>query len=868
MQQKQLLLIIGNLDRSVNSKPLLYDSVIKAWTTGMAGLEALLQGSPLQLQSGDMLLGLLSWHLYPDLNIILDSIPKMVHQKDGLVPESGILTIGLHGHTGAQTSAKGLQWSLPLAHLRFYGEPVKRTSSVTSQGSRISLLEFNMTALGCILGGWQVEDRKLEDVIGWISKLAKLLRPLLTLLAPGVKDSWLQIIGETAEAFLSSKDLDRKLFSQLLNLGRNRSSVIERPLLPYFGLCEINNAVAIAKDVENKIKLLRGHTAAAGISSEHALIRYVSDDTNEEEFASARPRKRPVSKRASSEEEKDTSTHTRWVHSRLVFRGDALYMAYDSEYYDQRPEITLSSATTSDPKTNFEQQTKRYSALGEEVLSADDERLTTVERIGKGMRLIRGPFDTSSGSALWEPIGFGTMKHYECWVGDPNSAAVFIRMDQVPPKHYQRVPFVHLQDMFDRDGVDINALASRLLHIFASLGSRYTSSLRALSTMNHLYVGLKQASIDVRVVGQPLQEAKWVKVATGAEFFLPRSAQEWADPDGEADNGHEAPQPSTFSRDDPGSFPNDYFEGGMFGTGAAGNTEPEPVETELDISDSAQEAAGKALQYLMPWKLGTELSFSIILWFENSFDIHPDQLCSVMAISSGNSMFIAPALLSDPTTPTHRMRIRHVMGNVGRPGTALLVPPVQPRMMQLGFERWHLINFAAWDGLARDCFQDSSLHLWFTGSTQEVDIGYTGAQDKEIYILESVVSLYGKGEWVADLDILKALQEPALVSRHWNKTKGAPSREPAALGCGHEHGYCYDRMPLATIENWSELMEPTQKSCIFLAAGNWQARLAAMMICVAQDRRVRLLSDPVCWACVLSAGESQKLGADPIMYIY
>lgn len=40
---------------------------------------------------------------------------------------------------------------------------------------------------------------------------------------------------------------------------------------------------------------------------------------------------------------------------------------------------------------------------------------------------------------------------------------------------------------------------------------------------------------------------------------------------------------------------------------------------------------------------------------------------------------------------------------------------------------------------------------------QEVSISYSDAQNKELYMVESIVSLHRKGEWVTNLDILKAL---------------------------------------------------------------------------------------------------------------
>lgn len=266
--------------------------------------------------------------------------------------------------------------------------------------------------------------------------------------------------------------------------------------------------------------------------------------------------------------------------------------------------------------------------------------------------------------------------------------------------------------------------------------------------------------------------------------------------------------------------------------------------------------------------MNTAESFSCILLSENAFNVSPDQLLNVMAVSSNNSLFIASSLLSDPASPPRRLKVRHVMGNVGKPGTVLLVPPIQPRIMNVGIESWRLINHDAWDGMPRDSFQDSSLHLSFTGAMQEVDIGYSGAQDKELYILESVFSLFAKGSWIADLDVLKPLQHPPYIYRNTTtkpngavpgspdqvNTTGASETAGVCLQSHHERKYKHEEFPIAAIENWWELLEKANESCIFLAHGNWQARLAAMMILIAQGRRVWLLPDgPLCWTCI--AGE-------------
>ncbi|KAL2274220.1 hypothetical protein FJTKL_03570 [Diaporthe vaccinii] len=288
------------------------------------------------------------------------------------------------------------------------------------------------------------------------------------------------------------------------------------------------------------------------------------------------------------------------------------------------------------------------------------------------------------------------------------------------------------------------------------------------------------------------------------------------------------------------------------------------------------------IPYMGPGKMALEQNFSCILLFKNIFDIAPQTLRNVMAISSGNSLFIASSLLSDPHSPPARRKISHVMGNIGRPGTVLLVPPVEPRMMVPGIERWPFMNFRDWDGIGRDSFAESSLHLWFTGSTQEVSIGYSGAQDKELYMVESVVSLHGKGEWVADLDILSALQSSSIVHRQRRSIPPSLKWQVALRGgltddgrrstmvCqeSHDSQYRHQNLPLATIETWWELLEKSSDDCVFLAAGNWQARLAAMIICLAQGRRVSVVSNPVCWDCVADSKRTISELKDPVVYIY
>ncbi|OTA61403.1 hypothetical protein K449DRAFT_331143, partial [Hypoxylon sp. EC38] len=119
-QQTQARLIIDNLSLPVNVKPDTYDSVMNAWCSAMTQMEKLLNGVPLQAHNGDILLALLSWHLYPDMKYLAKE-DQYIKQQDALVEGRGILTLGLQPSPRIERVYESVYWALPLSHLRYYG---------------------------------------------------------------------------------------------------------------------------------------------------------------------------------------------------------------------------------------------------------------------------------------------------------------------------------------------------------------------------------------------------------------------------------------------------------------------------------------------------------------------------------------------------------------------------------------------------------------------------------------------------------------------------------------------------------------------------------------------------------------------------
>ncbi|KAI1383641.1 uncharacterized protein F4822DRAFT_83596 [Hypoxylon trugodes] len=857
LPQKQLLLIIENLSRKVNSKPSVYHSVMKAWISGLEGMESLLQNSPMGMQTGDLLLALSSWHLYPDLNI-LGPATKVIHQRDPLVPPSGILTIGMEPN--GFISNGGLQWSLPLAHLRYYGDPVVRTGLVSTKGSRLSLVDFKMAVLGCVIGGWGVDDRGVEDALRWIKKLSRVIGRLSEASSVMSGSSWLSILGEAAHMFLTSTGSNREFFTRVLNLGRNHAMFIGETSLPYFGMADVRRTLSLSNTIARKTEVLRSLANSMNFGQEQAIIRHIPEEALSDHLSNpARPRLPP--KQGKPEQRK---TNTRWITS-WATRNRARSKSLPDNGYCGCKKI-------------------RYSMIGEDITPMEDEPLQTIHHKEEPTDVVQNaPEMGNDCEEDRHKTRSNWFEHYERWVGDDaNTVAIFLRLYMNRPSARQNISSTALYQIFE-DALEDHMLLPIFLDGLESLERPYLTSLWAFATMASLYGQFGEATIDARVFEASLFQADWYPSPGGsfAEIYKLKSVGSWA-PD--------LFLPQFLKLELKRAQTRENLEADMYGVIGKAESSMDSSRESLDESQPdvscRTSAQGECLEpkdilqriyiHTRPQDMSTQQSFSCVLFFENFFHIPPPRLENVIALSSGNSLFIATSLLSDPINlPPRRGKIRHVMGNLGRSGTALLVPPTSPRMMKIGIDHWYFVNHTAWDGIPRDCFQDSTLHLKFTGWTQEVDIGQSGAQDKEVKMLESVVSLYGKGEWVADLDVLKALYFS--VARRENKSEEDAAGQDMAnnaqppinkrhpCSCKNKRKYLPVNVPLVAIENWFDLLDKKEEDSIFLATGNWQARLAAMMICHTQKRKACVLAEDQCFTCLASMVESSK---GPTVYIY
>ncbi|KAI0434647.1 hypothetical protein F5Y09DRAFT_355554 [Xylaria sp. FL1042] len=279
VKQTQLMLIVNNVDLPVGTKPTLYQNVLQAWSSAILALNNLIQGVPQSVEYGSILLGISSWHIYPDM-VVLENSPKPISQADPLVKDAGILTVGLNTQ---RPSENGISWSLPLGHLRYYGAVVK-----------------------FIVDLWKFIGPVAEK--HWLGYLAEAVRPLL--------------VQESLDAQVGFRlmKLGSRRYPQFL--GSENGEPITVPNL--FGLDDINIFIKLLAQPEDSVQYLREivkNPILGHLHNKLFIIRYHRDiDTPKLyttfEYATALPVRREGYKRSHDGQEQiilNSARHCCWI---------------------------------------------------------------------------------------------------------------------------------------------------------------------------------------------------------------------------------------------------------------------------------------------------------------------------------------------------------------------------------------------------------------------------------------------------------------------------------------------------------------------------------------------------------------------------
>ncbi|CVL04921.1 uncharacterized protein FMAN_12946 [Fusarium mangiferae] len=200
-----------------------------------------------------------------------------------------------------------------------------------------------------------------------------------------------------------------------------------------------------------------------------------------------------------------------------------------------------------------------------------------------------------------------------------------------------------------------------------------------------------------------------------------------------------------------------------------------------------------------------------------------------------------PPLACDPSDDVKDYELKRFTGNIGRSGLTLLIPPKTPMIMKLEETSWRVMSSSEFDGKSENYFPKTSMHLSFTEYyVPLVQSGDVQEQDSQVFLLESVVSIYDAGRWIGDVDVLKCLASPLV------------SYMPEISCRGNHPGYKF--VGISSLETWDDVLDPPLGDGIIRAQGSWLARLAIVTIFVeAQEatdgERISVLSSNTCWGC-------------------
>jgi hypothetical protein len=841
LQQLQMMLIVDNVNIPVNTDMDVYKGVLKAWKVSLIAVEALLCGMPQRVQDGAVLLGLSAWHLYPDM-LVLGTKNTEVEQKDPLVPTGGVLTVGFKSMS--PDAGKGVFWSLPLAHLRFYGDPVKTSGSIGVDASRIPFDELLQVVFGSVCSTW--DTGRLD-----IFEAAKLIKSLHQYEHDGASGTdivtpiWLDLLAGAAVDLLKSTGLTRKSYRRLISLGQRRGSFLT-PLnhhpAPVFNLMKYHEAFSVFKGEENRIAALRAIAAALNIGDDGCVIRYLVPFEARRnglqprfEYATAIPYLRKSTKRSSEGTEQHVGTHLRWLP-----RFDTIAEnteVYDNEQWSRFTTCFEKCGNNCDDRCVCRRARRTctsychcsgFRKFGEEftcsylthVFSSGDREYKVTEG-GENWCIIdpNDVEDTKDPIFWWDmTTGFDGQPRgpndtgrisFKIVVGDPESAAIFRRQD----KSTHQAPY------FDR-----------------------------IDKLSTLQTFLDKNYIDKKLLSDHLNRLAPVKEMEGRNHGhrVPKHV-------------HEGNQDEVLP-DNRSNLQERYFES-LTALVAAKYVYDQMDGATLDLGITSKPICmtnwfpGRH-KFANQGFLTRSQVFSCISHFETgSLNLLPSSLDKVMAISSGNSIFVAASLCKDPWLNSYSSAgiVYRYVGNVGKAGVILLVPPAAPRIRQLDPASWKLINHDAFDGKMTDSFQSTSLHLSFTEYELPVDTGSYGSRDGQAFFLESLVSVCDHGDWIADLNVLGIINDP--------KCHRLPLCNNKSHDCKAVYNPEKTQNTLTSIDSWLELLDLPNNGCIVRSEGNWCGRLATAAVSIQRGYTTLLLPNATsnCWVCLYEWLEWYKM---------
>lgn len=815
LQQTQFTLITDNLRIPVNTNPDLYKSVLNAWVSAMSAMDRMVQEIPQRVQDGAILVAIASWHLYPDMEVLIDG-SKTILQNDPLV-KGAILTISTQG-TGERD---GVFWSLPLSRLRYYSPPVMAEGRLASDTGRVTMGEFHIVILGMVIESWVHKTQDISQHCCLVSIIYDRLGELNS------EIPWFSIIAMAAKSYMESTGIQKQHAEKLLSLGMRHSK--ERFLgevpLPLFGLRDWREVFSLLNDTETIIQFCRELPSKLVGEGVDTIIRYHHETPGQLNrsssglekgvalFATMTPL--PSSLKRTREGSQVPPRHCRFAQGRQSSTLTPSNQDHLEPAETSRKPISHSRRVPASWNSSFDLNPNNDAAhlpaidlsemnwpmacnnapIQQECLPSflcsgcHNLKVKSLAYVpGEDFRHISGE---SHGSSSFTIKINGMSRRYNYLLGDTRTIAVFGSKTSGFFELVRRpAPVVidtsQLERLLLSPHLDTSKLASHLRE-FLKPDSLFYRSMHSLSLASLTYKGLIGASVNLSILKLDLCKSTFAQKCLDVPACVKRHNEK----------------------------PNEAKSG---------------VVTKL--------------------KCPPELSLSCIAMFESGkFDIDPLSLRAAMALAAGDSIYVSDALLSDPSSHISYCGIRRVLGNVGRPKMAFLVPPAAPKLRESDPTKWQLINHEVFDGKFTNSFSDTTLHLSFTGYEMPLDVGVRGLCDSQAVVLESLISANDRGEHVGDLDILAAFADSKLTVMNgcYHHASNEESHEDVKSRC---------QEVLTSLDCWDEFFDSPRSVGIFRASNNWQARLAATAASIQKGKRTLVLPPRPCLQCL---GKTSKI---------
>ena len=847
--QKRMMLIVQNLKVVINGGPSTYAEVVEAWKQALLGFEDLLAGLPQQVSNGAILAALSAWHLYPDLIVLLTKTEN-VQFEDPLLPKHRVVTVGLQSASPAHKN--GIQWSLTLSHLRFYGDPV--TVDSDGRNSRVNMKQLHMLAFGSLLRKWKVSSKDTENTAIWFQQLLKTPENTTSKSTVASALPWLVMLANAANAILAAQGEELDTFKLLVDYGRRRGDdFLGKPtahLRPFFGLGNPYILATLEPDIDHGIRNLREAAALLGLKDREAFIMYTQtcDDGVYHELATAIPHERKSSKRSHDEKMKHEIIHARWIH--VERRGGNLKQillpslhppcscvkSCDSKCACRQDDVFCTEAC---------HQTKHGSCRANWLAS----RLTKLHGDGeivngRGFDQIFAYSDTQdtslngiayiwkNGPALYdnrstlECSGFSLGQHQcDCLEYSSDIDSYFVRVAgfgeglslNISLRRFNDRSFRSQINRFWDSRVDTLSMLRDMCSIKMDRLSLFQFlTLLAGDTLYRKSLLCFRTTYETLLDQGPSLHAVWISLAATSNYH---SHDLWSI--------HRSFVKTFWAI----SFADRIYDG-IITPSIPLKIVEQPLYWNFNYIDTHKfESIPRHAK-----------KFACILTFESGgLRSDPMELETVMAISSRNSILIAGILLNDPAHAYEGPEIVHVVGNVGKPGITLLVSP--PRLLIKPPERdFRAVKHVEYDSNRVDNFSSTSLHLSFTKWMQPLNSGEYGLIDQDVFLVEAVISVRDSGRWIADIDVIDARPERCLVT---NNCKDVHEVDAA----------------LTSIDSWEELLDPPLTTGVVRAHGNWAARLAVFSILKQKgwnDRAVVLSHYDSCPACLADLSKERS----------